>query len=205
MVRSDIFVSIGPVMNKISIPQLLIEFVSVVFAVLLALGLNSYKQRMDARQDARNIKASILTECRENLRKVDSVLKNNGEYSEYLDSLIQLDPEAVTGVAFAYNFELLTSSAWEFAQNNPAVNNIEQQFILDAADIYQALDFYTDFATSFFKNMSIFLSQQNQLREYDMALAMYYSIGTMNNSATDIQEMLNDFLEDYGKDTNGEQ
>ena len=59
-------------MNKKALTQIAFEFLSVVFAVLLALGLNSYKQNLDLKNEAKFLSQNILNECRSNLSKLDS-------------------------------------------------------------------------------------------------------------------------------------
>ena len=180
--------------KKISIPQLILEFISVVFAVLLALGLNTYKESKTLEKEAIKLQHSILKECRNNQRKIDSVLIKNQYYYDYLDSLVNLEPDDVTGFYFEYDYELLTSSAWEIAMNNPAVNELDQDFLTSAADIYQAQAFYLDFSKSVFENIGIFVSRMDELKEANLALSMYYSIGVMNSSAMSLQEDYKEFF-----------
>ncbi|REE02140.1 hypothetical protein [Marinoscillum furvescens] len=182
---------------KISIPNLIIEFVSVVFAVLLALGLNAYKQSLDNEATATALKEAIISECHQNYLKTDSLLTNNSEYSVLLDSLVQLDSEDIPYVPFFYHFELLTHGAWEAAQRSNAVQDLDPQFLLDAADIYHTQQFYTDFAASFFSNVGTFLAHQNSLDQSNMALAMYYYTGVLNNSVDDLRLKYEEFLDKY--------
>lgn len=183
--------------KKISLPQLLLEFVSVVFAVLLALGMNTYKEQKKNEVAAETLRRSIITECLNNQSKIDSVLIKNQVYHDYLDSLIKLNPEDIEGFYFAYDYELLTNSAWQIALNNPAITEIDQEFLTNAADIYQAQDFYLDFSKRVFENIGLFLSRKNELEEASLALSMYYNIGVMNNSAYSLQSEYEVFLNEY--------
>lgn len=185
---------------KISIPNLIIEFVSVVFAVLLALGLNSYKQSLDNEAAAEAMKKAIISECHQNYLKTDSLITNNREYSILLDSLVQLNSEDIPHVPFFYHFELLTHGAWEAAQRGNNMQDIDPQFLLDAADIYHTQQFYTDFASSFFGNVGSFLAHQNSLDQANMALAMYYYTGVLNNSVDDLRLKYEGFLAKYKND-----
>jgi hypothetical protein len=184
-------------MNKISVPQLILEFVSVVFAVLFALVLNSRKQNADRWEDAMTIKAAILTECQKNKVKVDSILIKNEAYFNYLDSLVNLDPDDVTSVSFKYDHDLLTNAAWQLAQNNPASNQLEQDFLLDAAEIYQAQIFFSEFATTFFKNIGDYVIRQDETPPYNTALSLYFNLSVMINSSSDLSKAYNEFLNDY--------
>ncbi|WP_421878218.1 hypothetical protein [Marinoscillum sp.] len=183
--------------QKIPFGQLSIEFLSVVFAVLLALGLNSYKQSLDTRSEAKLIKESILLECRTNYAKIDSTLSANQAFYDYIDSLVQLGPGEVNNVSFNYSFELLNASAWSIALNNNAVNYLDQESLLFAAEIYHTQEFYTDFTSSFYQNLTEHITRMDEVPPYNTALSFYYSLNVMNPSANELQSKYLDFLEKY--------
>lgn len=74
--------------KQISFWPLFIEFASVVFAVLLALGLNSYKQNQDLREESRLLSKKNLADCQRNLLELDTIYHQNEAYLKYLDSLL---------------------------------------------------------------------------------------------------------------------
>ena len=181
-------------MNKKALWQIISEFISVVFAVLLALGLNSYKQNVDAEAEAERIKDSIIKEVELNLSRVDSTLYKNQDYANYLDSLVRMDPDDGNGFYFAYDFELLTSSAWQLSQNNSVTNSLNEDLLIEAAAIYQTQSFYQNFSEKMFQSIGQLLAQQDQLKESDMILSMYYNIGVMNSVAEDLKSKQENFL-----------
>ena len=156
------------------------------FAVLLALGLNSYKQSLDREEEAVKLKNSIIAECKKNKLKVDSILIKNEAYALYLDSLVSLDEEDIGAVAFKYDFELLTNAAWVIAQNNAAINDLDQDFLLEAAEIYHNQEFFKDFAQSFFSNLGKQVTEQHKIPPYNLALSLYFNVNVMNNSANQL-------------------
>ena len=64
-------------MKKKAIAQIGFEFLSVVFAVLLALGLNSYKQELDFENESDLLRERIITEVIANKTRLDSVIIRN--------------------------------------------------------------------------------------------------------------------------------
>lgn len=177
-------------MNKKAISQLAFEFISIVFAVLLALGLNSYKQNQDLQSEATTLKESILLECKNNFSRIDSTMRMNKDFNDYIDSLVQLNPDDVNSVSFSYGFELLSNSAWTIAQNNKAINSLDQQFLLDAADIYHTQEFYTEFTSSFYQNLGHHIIQMDDIPAFNTALSFHYSLTVMNSSANDLQSKI---------------
>ncbi len=183
--------------SKISLPSLILEFISVVFAVLLALGLNSYKQSKDDDNKASSLRSSIINECKVNQVKVDSVLVKNQAYFDLLDSLVRLDREDVHNVPFQYEFDLLTNAAWQIAQNDNSSNLLGQQFLLDASDIYQHQSFFMEFTSSFFENMAGYVLDQDNTPPYDMALALYFNMNVMFSACEELQGKYDKFLATY--------
>lgn len=184
-------------MNKKTLSQIVFEFVSIVFAVLLALGLSTYKNSIDLENESMNVRNNIIEEFKTNLSKIDSALYNNRLYTKYLDSLVSLPPEEVNSFYFDYSFELLTHSAWDIAQNNNSTSLIETQFLLDAADIYHMQNFLEDFAGKSFENVGIALMRKNELEDYNMALSVFYNVNLMNNVSNSLKESYTEFLEKY--------
>ncbi len=175
-------------MNKKTVWQVVFEFTSILFAVLLALGLNSFKSNIDLKNEARVLKKSILKECQENSIKIDSMLINNRDFYNYLDSLVSLPPDDVVGVSFSFDFEILTNAAWTMAQNNNAINQLDQDFLIQMAEIYQSQTFFTDFARSLFTSLGDYAMKQDDVTPYNAALSLYYNIHVMNSSLESLQE-----------------
>lgn len=177
-------------MKKKALTQIAFEFLSIVFAVLLALGLNSYKQNIDLEKEANTLKKSILLECKNNYARIDSTRSMNKDFNNYIDSLVRLDPEDINNVSFNYGFELLSNSAWNIAQNNSAINSLDQQFLLDAAAVYHTQEFYTEFTSSFYQNMARHIQQMDEIPPFNTALSFYYSLNVMNSASDDLQTQL---------------
>jgi len=186
-------------MKKKAITQIAFEFLSIVFAVLLALGLNTYKQSIDAQNESATIKKSILKECKENAIKIDSMLLGNQAYFKYLDSLVSLEPADVNSVSFYYDLDLLTNAAWTIAQNNSAVNNLDQEFLVAVAEIYQAQEFFSEFSRSFFENIGTFITKQDETDPYNTALSLYFNVSTMNGTAKSLQVSYDSLFSTYGE------
>ncbi|MEO1254747.1 MAG: hypothetical protein AAFY41_07675, partial [Bacteroidota bacterium] len=183
------------------IAQIAFEFLSILFAVLLALGLNSLKESIDSDNEANTLKVSILKECAENQLKVDSLLINNQDYFNYLDSLIRLDPDDIESIPFQYNLELLTNAAWVIAQNNSSINNLDQDFLVSVAEIYQSQEFFTEFSRSFFENFGSYLSQQDDVTPHTMAISLYFNLNVMNGTARSLQEEYRNLLTKHPVET----
>lgn len=184
---------------SISLSQLIIEFLSVIFAVLFALGINSYRETRNHKKEAHNLKLAILHEFKTNQIKIDSMLHNNQLYFDYLDSLVKMDRNAVKSVQLNYKLDLLTSAAWQLAQNNASSNLIDQEFLLSAAELYQTQDFFINYASGFFQNVGADLKRQHETSDYDTALSLYFHMNVLMSFSHSLSKGYADFLIKYAE------
>ncbi len=123
--------------KRSNIYPILLEFISVVFAVSLALALNSYKQSIDTEKKAISLQASIYQECKRNKIKIDSIIINNEAYINFLDSIIRVEDKENVRFYFDFSFELLYRSFWNMEQNSDAFDQIDKDFIFKVSGIYE--------------------------------------------------------------------
>jgi len=176
---------------------LLLEFISVVFAVLLALALNSYKETIDTRKRAESLKISIYEECKRNKVKIDSIIINNKAYINFLDSIIRVEDKENVRFYFDFSFELLDRSVWNMAQNSDAFDQMDKDFTFKVSGIYENQRFLYDFSSEVFIEIGTMLKEMSTLKTSDMALSTYFYVYTINHTSLELQEDLIEFLEEY--------
>ncbi len=175
--------------------QVLFEFLSIVFAVLLALGLNSYKQNMDLKEESQILTQKILMECDKNLAKLDSVVVQNKELKQYLDSMAQIeDPQ---GFSFNFSNELLSSSAWTFTHGSKAFQLMDQAFLDDATELYEIQSYYMEISNQMFDNLGQMLMKIDEVKPGTFILTSNYYLTNILNSAEELQNQYKDFLSKY--------
>ena len=125
--------------KQISIPQLIVEFASIVFAVSLALGMNAYKDAQDLKSEALVLKQKIILECKRNLTELDTVYSDNLKFKKSLDSLAAL--EKIEGnFNVGISSELLTKTAWDFTKASKSFSYLDEKFLNEAAIINRELN-----------------------------------------------------------------
>lgn len=124
-------------------PTLAVEAVSVVFAVLLALGINGWRQRSADAKLARDAMARIRTEITQNQENLEGVL---GAQSAEIDALAATidrftatEPTSGT-VEFSFRTEQLPNAAWQTAMMTQAVRFIDFEVISQASAMYELQD-----------------------------------------------------------------
>ena len=183
-------------MKKQSLWQVVFEFLSIVFAVLLALGLNSYKQNKDLQAESQILSNKILSECQKNLASLDTVLSQNKEFMVYLDSLRELKDE-VKGFGLDFSNELLSGSAWKFTQASRAFQLMDQEFLDDATELYEVQAFYMDISNDMFRNLGEIILRADNLKTRTMVNTLHYYLQNIVNVADDLKGNYEEFLEKY--------
>ncbi len=180
-------------MNKKTIAQIAFEFLSIVFAVLLALGLNTFKQTLDLKNEAQLLRSKIIAECKLNQLELDTVFTLNKEFKQQLDSLSNL--EDISGFNISIASELLTKSAWNFTQASTSFSYIEEGFLNDAAALYELQDYYMLISNQMFQNLGQMILTEPE-PEQSISISNYY-LTNLNATASSLQNRYTQFIKNY--------
>ena len=182
-------------MKKKALSQIAFEFLSIVFAVLLALGLNSYKQNLDLRNEGKLLTKNLLTECQANLDKLNISIEENEGFKSFLDSLVLA--EEVRGFHFSFSNELLSSIAWNFTKESKAFQQMDSEFLIRAAEVYENQVYYMNNANQMFEYIgSMILEVDNKTPRTLAKTGQYYLdnlIGASYELRKDYESILKDF------------
>jgi len=177
-------------MKKKAFAQIAFEFLSIVFAVLLALGLNTYKQSLDLQSEARLIKSKIIQECKHNSLELDTVITKNLKFKEYLDSLSGV--ELVEDFTISIASELLTKSAWNFTQSSNSFSHLDEDFLNDAASLYELQEYYMMISNQMFQNLGqMILIEPEPIQS--ISISSYY-LTNLNVTAESLSNAYTRFL-----------
>lgn len=182
-------------MNKKAVSQVVFEFISIVFAVLLALGMNSYKQNKDLENEGDLLRYRIISECQRNQVELDSVLIENERNFSYIDSLASLDEITTTSFDISIANELLTKSAWTFTQASRSFSYMDEDFLSDASILYEQQDYYMKISNQMFEKLGDMLMTDPDLEKV-VKLTHYYLLN-LNNTANELKSTYEEFLENH--------
>jgi len=190
-------------LSKSGLGKIAVEFASVVFAVLLALGLNHWREGVINEQMAHDSLIRIRQEVKDNIEELDSAfvsfeegLKVIRDQKEALDSLGEID-----GLDWGYSHPVLSIDAWKTATLTNAVVYMDPEIVADLADIYQIQEMYMQFGFKFFDRMPELALYRDDLEMLIEILEMHYNIS--NSLARSLHNGYQSFLEaheDYFKD-----
>lgn len=128
--------------------RILVEIVSVVFAVLVALGVDEWRQARQDRERAEAARTAVLAELRSNRDELERSAPS-------IDSLLARLPGVRDGVrrgepeTLQVRVDLpdFSDAAWETAQMTQATAHMELPWLIRVARAYQAQRLYSDLRT----------------------------------------------------------
>lgn len=121
------------------LPEILLEVGSVVFAVLLALAVDEWRDNRAHQQLARTAEANILQEVASNRAEL---LGTRSANDTLLSNLRTMDSGPLAGagggpvISVDYQVAVLSSSAWQTAQVTQAVLYMDYDWIARVAELY---------------------------------------------------------------------
>ncbi|MCG8460251.1 MAG: hypothetical protein MI919_28545 [Holophagales bacterium] len=156
-------------------PEILLEVVSVVLAVFLALAVNGWADEAQERRQAERARQGVLDEIDANYQELLSKYPQNRENLEQLRAAVEelrafheisdAGGEAVMpeGVSANFSLSLLSSASWRAAQLTLAVHHLEYSWISRVAKLYELQEIYD----SRQDDLVAFLTSMGQMEEGD--------------------------------------
>lgn len=175
------------------LPELLLEAASVVFAVLLALAVDEWRELRSQKALAERARASILEEIRSNESELRSTRDSNRallqRIEETLPRVQQREPE--TSVDFDFQIAFLSSASWQTAQMTQAASFLDFDWVRRVSKIYEVQDL-------FLTSQSAVMDRISGISEIleDDPHRMLTIIAERLRAALQIQDLL---LAEYGK------
>ncbi|MES1242908.1 MAG: hypothetical protein ABUT39_14935 [Acidobacteriota bacterium] len=124
-------------------PELLVEAASVVFAVLLALAVDEWRENRSHKELAEHARTGILEEIRSN----ESELRNSRQANRALlrqveEALLRIQERRDTSLQFNFQIALLSSAAWNTAQVTQAASFLDFDWLRRVSKVYELQGVY---------------------------------------------------------------
>lgn len=180
------------------IGKLLTEFISVVFAVLLALGLNHWREANNDEKLAEKALVNIFLEIQSN--QID-VLEEMASYKERLKEVKVYKDSYDKGESMRYslgfNMPMLSDAAWNVANTTGAVKDFDQDLLLELSSIYTFQDMYLNNGMDYMKYMNSVDYKKEENAEA-IVNSNYDQLRTFENWSQILSETYLTFIKTYG-------
>ncbi len=187
--------------NKQNVGKIAIEFISVVFAVLLALGLNHWRENTINEQLAEDSYQRIKNEINDNVLELDSSLVEFDKYLEEIASekkLLDSLGDDYEGVNWTYAHPVLSIDAWKAATITNAVLNMDPDLVEDLADVYAIQEMYMEFGFNFFDRVAEMARFRDNPKILIEIIQTHFAIS--KSIAQSLRKGYQDFLDEYPDD-----
>lgn len=149
-------------LKKIPFTHLLVEMFSVVFAVLLALGVNEWRTNKNNEDLGAAAFENVVKEVERNRSKLDTLLVNHKEILVEIDSVISKLKRNSNEISFGQiNFETPSSTAWEAAKLTSAINYLDYSQVEKLTAVYSTQKVYSDVADKVFQELVFFVPDKD--------------------------------------------
>jgi putative cell wall-binding protein len=120
------------------LPELLLEAASVVFAVLLALGVDEWRENRSRQALAMRAMDSIVRELQANRRELANIQQvNKPELDRINEQVKALEKAVVREIGVSLQLAQLSSAAWQTTQSTEALQLLEFEWLVDVAGTYE--------------------------------------------------------------------
>ena len=180
------------------IGKLLMEFVSVVFAVLLALGLNHWREASAEERLAEKALVNIFFEIYRNQKDVADEMISYEERLQvvkaYRDSF---DKGEEVRYSLGFNIPLLSNAAWNVANSTGAVKDFDQELLLELSSLYAFQEMYQNNGMDYMKYMNSveFKKAENAKAIIDSNYGQLRTFGQWSKTLSDAYQ---EFIKTYG-------
>lgn len=171
------------------LPQVIIESILIVLSILIALGLDSWRENREDEEFVRTALSNFLTEIQQNKARLELDAAYNAGFRQvmnqhYLDGDIETVDEFVSMVG-SYNPVALQTTAWDTALATGSLAKMDYNLVTALSQTYSQQDRYHTITSSGVSD----LTSPQFLSEANLKLAVYNSTRFLN-AATAIEEDL---------------
>ncbi|HAS46361.1 MAG TPA: hypothetical protein DCS93_38125 [Microscillaceae bacterium] len=157
-----------------SLRKLTFEFISILFAVLLALFLNQCKEDRKNRKLGRQSEKEIIKEIRDNFKDLKQIQEaNQARLKSFREWKKRYKKDSKTDYKplFGFDHALLHSNGWQNAVLYQAIPHMRKDFVKNASEIYSLQRFYMSYAENYFNSLG------NELHADDSKRALRINVG----------------------------
>ena len=149
-------------LKKIPFTHLLVEMFSVVFAVLLALGVNEWRTNQNNEDLGLAAFEKVVKEVEGNKSKISGILKNHKNTLSEIDTVISKIKRKSSDITFGQIlFEAPAGTAWEAAKLTSAVNYLDYSHVEKMTAVYSTQKVYSDVADKVFQELVFFVPDED--------------------------------------------
>ena len=131
------------------LPEVVFEAISIVFAVLLALAVDQWREERSLRRQAERARQAVMTEIRSNREELRAVRANNDRWRGVIAETL-IKPGVPDGMRPSMSWAMLSSGAWQTAQGSQASQYFDYEWLVEVAQLYEGQALFSTTQSQFY-------------------------------------------------------
>ncbi len=172
--------------NDLQWRGIVFEAIAIVFAVLLALWLEGWREDIEQKERADDFLARIQSEVQQNYTELSQAIVENEEQIEGLKAALDDDDLSLEriGPFLQISGGSTVSSAWQSAQMTRAISAMPVETVAQLAVIYDTQTYYANNLQSLFDHFAdLIVASQNETTQKEAVLKMIVRLQVLNDFA----------------------
>ncbi|MDW3209747.1 MAG: hypothetical protein R8N23_07765 [Reichenbachiella sp.] len=180
------------------IGKLLTEFISVVFAVLLALGLNHWREANNDEKLAEKALVNIFLEIQANQKEVEAEIPSYDEQiAEVKVFKDAFDKGEGMPYSLGFNMPVLSRSAWNVANSTGAIKDFDLNMLMELSDIYTFQEMYHNNGVNYMLSMHSVDAKKDENAKA-IVDSNYGQLKTFKHWSIQLSAIYQEFIKTYG-------
>ena len=144
---------------RAKLPEIAFEAVSIVFAVVLALGVDQWREDRTLRRQAERARLAIIKELRTNRDELAGCIARNENWYADIAAVLR-KPGVPTDMRPSMSWAVLSSAALQTAQGTQASQFFDYDWLIQVAQVYEAQALFANAQAEFFTESGLaFMSE----------------------------------------------
>lgn len=129
--------------SRSRIPGLLLEILSVIFAVVVALAADEWRENRQLNQRAATARGAVLAEIRANLAELAGTSASlDSTVARLAEAVRDVEDRETTSTRFDLEFPDFSEAAWRITQVTDAASRLDFDWLTRVARVYAAQELY---------------------------------------------------------------
>ena len=179
------------------LPELVLEAVMVVFAVLVALGLQEWRDERQMQEFADRARAAVLAEIGANLEEFRNTGSGLSESVDRLGEVVREDDPSLLVDGISLTLPDISTAAWGAALVSQATPYFDYDWMIRVSRVYEVSDVYSTIADGLIDALSAVIGGRPTIEEIN---SVYGRLLILVSVHGEVEERLEALLEDQGSE-----
>lgn len=145
------------------LPELGLEALMVIFAVLVALGVDEWREGMQYRDLAVRARTGVLTEVGANLDELEATRDVMSQLQQNVSAAVDsIDAGRQSSLSLSLELPDFSDAAWQAAQVTRAAPYLDYDWVIRVARVYQSQELYNELRSQLLESFSVVVQRGSE-------------------------------------------